>query len=136
MSRPCFLPTTALPSNRYTILPGRDKVYDANVPLFRYVVLTILSCHAGRTSENYPSTHSGEYWPVLSVDQPRPPAIRAASGKDLSLSIASTPSAGPKAKNAKAHRHPKASSRNGISQIVGTVRAKPPASCSVNAVPT
>jgi pimeloyl-ACP methyl ester carboxylesterase len=46
------------------------------------------------------------------------------------------PSAGPRAKNAKAHRHPKASSRNGISQIVGTVRAKPPASCNVSAVPT
>src|SRR5215217_2571572 len=70
------------------------------------------------------------------VNQPRPPAMRAASGKDFSLSIATTPRAGPRAKNANAHRHPKTSSRNGINQIVGTVRAKPPASCSVRAVPT
>jgi hypothetical protein len=48
----------------------------------------------------------------------------AASGKDFSLSMATTPRAGPRAKNAKAQRHPKASSKKGMSQMVGTVRAK------------
>ncbi len=73
---------------------------------------------------------------ALLVNQPRPPAMRATSGRAFSLSIATTPRAGPRAKKAKAHRHPKVSSRNGINQMVATVRAKPPASYSVRAVPT
>ena len=55
---------------------------------------------------------------------------------DLSLSIATTPSAGPAARNANAQPQPAASTRYGISQIVATVSVKPTASCSVNAVPT
>ena len=59
-----------------------------------------------------------------------------ASGKDFNRSIAMMPRAGPGAKNAKAHLHPKAASRKGINQIVATVMVKPAASCSVKAVPT
>ena len=55
---------------------------------------------------------------------------------DLSRSIATTPSAGPAARNANAQPQPAASTRYGISQIVATVSVKPTASCSVNAVPT
>jgi hypothetical protein len=54
--------------------------------------------------------------------QPRPPAMRPASGKYFRRSIASTPRAGPKARNANAHRHPTASSSSGISHIVTAVR--------------
>ena len=54
----------------------------------------------------------------------------------LSRSIASTPSSGPGARNAKAHFQPKSSSKIGISQIVAAVSAKPIASWSASAVPT
>jgi hypothetical protein len=62
--------------------------------------------------------------------------MRDASGKDLNRSMASTPRTGPGVKNAKAHLHPKVTSRNGISQMVAMVIVKPAASCSVRDVPT
>ena len=59
--------------------------------------------------------------------QPRPPAIRAASGERCSRSIAAMPRAGPAASMANAGHQPDASRTRGSSQMVTTVSVNPTA---------